>query len=136
LLSELHATAEQRGKLHTIADAAHADLQKLHQAERDAHQQWLTLFTQVTVDSNAIESQRMKLLGMHDELTRRQALVLLDASLVLTPSQRQELGKMLVAESGSRKGVRAERPDDCRTAERPAGERSRPQPPSGPDAVR
>lgn len=118
LLDQIQATEAQRAQLHKIQEAARSDLGPLHEKDRALHDQWLGLFTQPTVDAQAVEALRQKLVAQHDALTRRQAQAMLDASQVLTAAQRQQIATRLAERAGG------------------PGRREHPQPPRGADAVR
>ena len=90
MLDQVGATAEQRTQIRAIADAAAADLQAQRDAGRALREQSLQLFAQPTVDANAVEAQRQKMLQHQDQVSRRMTQAMLDVSRVLTPEQRAQ----------------------------------------------
>jgi len=95
MLDSVKATDAQRAQIKQITQAAAADLKAQREAGKALHEQALTLFTQPTVDANAAESLRQKLLSQHDQASKRMLQAMLDISRVLTPEQRQQLAQRL-----------------------------------------
>lgn len=94
ILQRLGATADQKAKIHGIADAAKKDLEPLHAQLRDAHKQMHALLGAAQVDAAAIEALRVKEQGVHDQISRRISAALIDAANVLTPEQRAKFAAM------------------------------------------
>lgn len=90
MLDQVGATPEQRTQIRAIADAAATDLQAQRDAGRALREQSLQLFAQPTLDANAIEAQRQKMLQHQDQVSRRMTQAMLDVSRVLTPEQRAQ----------------------------------------------
>lgn len=90
MLDQVGATPEQRTQIRAIADAAAADLQAQRDAGRALREQSMQLFAQPTVDANAVEAQRQKMLQHQDQVSRRMTQAMLDVSRVLTPEQRAQ----------------------------------------------
>lgn len=93
LLDLAKATPEQRSQIRQIMQAAHQDLQAQRQAGRQLRDQQQALLTQPTLDAAAIEALRQKMLAQHDVASKRMTQALVDASRVLTPEQRKQLGE-------------------------------------------
>lgn len=93
LLDRIDASPEQREKIRAIAEAARADLRAQHDAGRALRQRSLDLLSQPQVDAEALEALRKDMLAQHDRASQRRLQALVDASLVLTPEQRQRLGE-------------------------------------------
>jgi Spy/CpxP family protein refolding chaperone len=86
-----NATPEQQTKLTTIAKAAAADLQPLHQQLFEAHKKALDLFRQPTIDRAALETLRAEQISRVDAASKRLAQAVEDMADVLTPEQRAKL---------------------------------------------
>src|SRR5262245_24423248 len=95
MLGSVNATPEQRDQIKQITQAAAADLKAQHQAGRELRERSLQLFTQPTVDANAVEALRQQMLQQHDQTSRRVSQAMLDISRVLTPEQRTQLASQL-----------------------------------------
>jgi Spy/CpxP family protein refolding chaperone len=93
MLDSVNASAEQRSQIKSIAEAAKADMQAQREAGKGMREQMMTLFTQPTVDANAVETLRAQMLQQHDQASRRITQAMLDVSRVLTPEQRQQLAE-------------------------------------------
>jgi Spy/CpxP family protein refolding chaperone len=96
-LDAVGATAEQKARVRDIFKAAHDDLRKLHEGQREQHQQLLQLLTAPQLDAAAAEALRQKQQAVHDTASKRLLQASLDAAAVLTPEQRQKLGERLKA---------------------------------------
>lgn len=101
MLEAIGASAEQRVQIRQIMDAARTDLQAQRESGRALHEQMRQLFTQPTVDANAVEALRQQQLARHDAASKRRMQAMLDASRVLTPEQRTRLAEM----AGQRRGM-------------------------------
>ena len=83
---ELDATAEQQGKLRTIAKDAVKDLLPMRDKARAARERARELLTQPTVDRAAIEAFRVEQMALAEAASKRIAKSLGDAAEVLTPT--------------------------------------------------
>ncbi|WP_430422981.1 Spy/CpxP family protein refolding chaperone [Methylibium petroleiphilum] len=97
LLDSVKATDAQRSQIRQIAQAAAADLKAQREAGRDLREQQARLFTQPTVDAQAVEVLRQQMVAQHDQASRRMSQALLDASRVLTVEQRVQLAERMKA---------------------------------------
>jgi protein CpxP len=95
LAIEIDATAEQQDKLRAIVTAAVKDLQPLHDQARAAHQRAHDLLTQPTIDRAQLEKARSEQIALWDAASKRITQAIADAAEVLTPEQRQKLGKLM-----------------------------------------
>ena len=109
MLDLVNATPDQRSQIKTIMDAAHKDLQALHENGRKLHEQSLAVFTQPNVDARAAETVRQQMLAQHDAASKRMMQAMLDASKVLTPEQRKLLADKMAQRRGMMERHRAER---------------------------
>ena len=104
-----------------------------HEAGRALREQAMALFTQPTVDANAVEALRQKQMAVHDEASKRMTQAMLEISRVLTPEQRKQIAEqmtqrreMMQRHQRERQARRAEelsaRRHECRpAARRPSG---------------
>lgn len=97
LLDGVNASDAQRAQVRQITDAARADLKAQREAGKSLRQQQLQLFTQPTVDANAVEALRRQMLAQHDQASQRMTQAMLDVSRVLTPEQRVQLAEKMKA---------------------------------------
>jgi Spy/CpxP family protein refolding chaperone len=95
MLDGVNATDAQRAQIRQIVQSAMTDLKAQRQAARSLREQSMQLFTQPTVDANAAEALRQQMLQQHDQASRRMLQAMLDASNVLTPEQRVQLGERM-----------------------------------------
>jgi periplasmic protein CpxP/Spy len=95
MLDSVNATAEQRSQIKAIADKAMADLKAQRDAGKSTRDQFMTLFTQPTVDANAAEALRAQKMQQADQASRRMMQAMLDVSRVLTPEQRKQLAERM-----------------------------------------
>lgn len=95
MLDEVKATDAQRTQVRQIVQAAAADLKGQREAARELRQRAMQLFTQPTVDANAVEALRQQMLQQHDQASRRMTQAMLDVSRVLTPEQRAQLAERM-----------------------------------------
>lgn len=89
MLESVGASAEQRGQIKQILQAAQADARAQRDANRALHEQGRALFTQPNVDARAAEDLRQKLMTQHEQASKRRMQAMLDVSRVLTPEQRK-----------------------------------------------
>lgn len=95
MLDGVNATADQRTQIKTIAERARADLKAQREAGKGTRDQFMTLFTQPTVDANAAEALRAQTMQQHDQASRRMMQAMIEVSRVLTPEQRQHLAERM-----------------------------------------
>ena len=109
LLDSVGATADQKAQLRQIRDAARKDLQPLRDASRALHRQMQALFVQPNVDAAAVESLRQQLQTNRESASKRMTLAMVDASRVLTPDQRKQIGEKMEQRRSMMQRHRAER---------------------------
>lgn len=95
LLRDLNATPQQRQQVLQIAEAAAKDLRALRDSRQALREEGLRLFTQPTVDAQAVEALRQRQLALHDQASRRMSQAMVEVSRVLTPEQRQQLAERM-----------------------------------------
>lgn len=95
MLDAVNATAEQRAQIRQIHEAARADMRAQHETQRGLREQMRQLFTQPTVDANAVEALRQQMMAGHDRRSQRMTQAMVEASRVLTPEQRQQIGERM-----------------------------------------
>ncbi|WP_077035441.1 Spy/CpxP family protein refolding chaperone [Pelomonas sp. KK5] len=91
MLDAVDATDQQHAQVKTIMQAAHADLKPSFEALRELHKQTMALYTAASIDANAIEAQRVKEQGLHEQISKRMSQAMIAAANVLTPAQRATL---------------------------------------------
>lgn len=97
MLDSVNATEAQRTQVKQIVDAATADMKATREASKGLREQQMALFTQPTVDANAVEALRKQMLAEHDLSSQRMVQAMLEVSRVLTPEQRQKLAETMKA---------------------------------------
>lgn len=117
LLDSVGATEAQRSQVRDIARAAAADLKERRAIGRSLREQQFELFAQPTVDANAVESLRQRMLAEQDQTSQRMTQALLEISRVLTPEQRGQLAEKMKERRELMKRHQRER----RQLEAPAG---------------
>lgn len=117
LLDGVDATDAQRAQIRQIAEAARTDLQAQREAGKALRERQMQLFTQPSVDANAVESLRQQMLAQHDQASRRITQAMLDASRVLTPEQRLKLAEKMK----SRRDLMQRHQRERRAIDKPAG---------------
>lgn len=95
MLDSVDATEAQRTQIRQIMQAAATDLRAQREAGRALRDQAMSLFTQPSVDANAAEGLRQQMLEQHDQASKRMLKAMLEASQVLTPEQRAQLGERM-----------------------------------------
>jgi periplasmic protein CpxP/Spy len=95
MLDSVNASAEQRTQIKAIAERTMADLKAQRDAAKGTREQFMTLFTQPTVDANAAEALRAQKMQQADQASRRMTQAMLDVSRVLTPEQRKQLAERM-----------------------------------------
>ncbi len=93
MLDGVNATAEQRTQIKAIAERAMADMKAQREAGKGTREQMTNLFTQPTVDANAVEALRAQNVQRHDQASRRMTQAMLEVSRVLTPEQRKQIAE-------------------------------------------
>jgi Spy/CpxP family protein refolding chaperone len=109
MLTEVHATPEQRAQIRQIMQAAATDMKTQAEAGRALHLQMQQLLSQPTLDAAAIEAQRQRMSAHHDELSKRMTQALLDGARVLSPEQRKLLAERMAQRRGMMERHRQER---------------------------
>lgn len=87
----IDATAEQKAKLTTIAEAMATDLIPVHQKLEGAHARIAQMLRAPQIDRAALEALRAEHIALADDVSKRIAQGLADAADVLTPAQRAKL---------------------------------------------
>lgn len=100
MLDSVNATAEQRAQIKQITERARTEMQAQHEAGRALREQGMTLFTQPTVDANAVEALRQQMMQQHDQASRRRMQAMVEVSRVLTPEQRTQLAERMQQRRG------------------------------------
>jgi len=95
MLDRVHATPEQRAQIKQIMDGHAGEMRAQREAGRALRDQAMALFTQPTVDANAVEALRQKQMAMHDAASKRMTLAMLELSRVFTPEQRKQLAEQM-----------------------------------------
>lgn len=95
MLDAVNATAEQRAQIRQIHETARADMRAQHETQRGLREQMRQLFTQPTVDANAVEALRQQMMAGHDRRSQRMTQAMVEASRVLTPEQRRQIGERM-----------------------------------------
>jgi len=93
LLERVNATPEQRTQIQQIMQHQASEMRAQHEAGRALRRQAMALFSQPTVDANAVEALRQKQLAVHDATSKRMTLAMLEISRVLTPEQRKQMAE-------------------------------------------
>ena len=91
MLERVAATPDQKARIRDIMTKAADEQRAQREAGRALRDQAMAVFTQPTVDANAAEALRQKLMAQHEQSSRRWMQATLDASAVLTPEQRAKL---------------------------------------------
>lgn len=97
MLKDLDATDAQRAQIKQIARTAAAGIKTQREAGRGLRERAMQLFTQPTVDANAVEALRQQQMSQMDQVSRRMSQAMVDISRVLTPEQRTKLGERMKA---------------------------------------
>jgi periplasmic protein CpxP/Spy len=100
VLDDVGATADQKQRVAQIAKDAAQELRPMHKQHKDARSKAVDLFSQPTIDRNAIEQLRAEELQLGETVSKRISKAIADAAEVLTPEQRVKL----VAEWTKRRG--------------------------------
>lgn len=95
MLDSVNATEAQRAEVRRIAEVAAAGMKDRRAASRSLRERQMELFTQPTVDANAVEALRRQMLAEHDQASQRRMQALLEISRVLTPEQRKQMAEKM-----------------------------------------
>lgn len=95
LVQDLGGTAEQKGRLVAIANAAMADLRPLRDQGRQARLRGIELLAAPAIDKAALEQARLAQMQAADARSRRMTQAWADAAEVLTPAQRVQAAARL-----------------------------------------
>lgn len=95
MLDAVKATPEQRAQIQKIMEAARTDMQAHREAGKGLRAQLQQAMTQPTIDANAVEQVRQKMLAHHDQASKRRMQAMVDAARVLTPEQRKQLAERM-----------------------------------------
>jgi protein CpxP len=117
MLDGVNASDAQRTQVRQIAAAAAADLKSQREAGKSLRQQQLQLFTQPTVDANAIEALRRQMLAQHDQTSQRMTQAMIEISRVLTPEQRVQIAETMK----SRRDLMQRHHRERKSLDQPAG---------------
>jgi periplasmic protein CpxP/Spy len=117
VLDSVNATADQKAQIKKIAEAAMTDLKSQRDAHTALRDEAMKAFAQPTVDANAVEALRQKMLTQHDTASKRISQAMVEASRVLTPEQRQQLadnmakrGAMMKRHMEERRAIDGDKP--------------------------
>lgn len=95
LLERIGASEQQRTQLQQIFEAARNDLKGQRETTRALREQMHAAFTQANVDANAVEALRVQLMAQHETASKRMTQAMVEASRVLSPEQRQQIGQLM-----------------------------------------
>ena len=95
MLDLVKATPEQRAQIQKIMEGARTDMQAQREAGKGLRDQLMQAMAQPSVDANAVEQIRQKMLAQHDQASKRRMQALVDAARVLTPEQRKQLAERM-----------------------------------------
>lgn len=95
LLERVNASPEQRAQVQQIIDRNATERQAQREARREMREQAMALFTQPTVDANALEALRQKQMALADDASKRLTASMLEISRVLTPEQRAQMASYM-----------------------------------------
>lgn len=95
MLDSVNASAEQRTQIKAITERAAADMKAQRDAGQSTRDQFMTLFTQPTVDANAAEALRAQQMQRHEQASRRMTQAMIEVSRVLTVEQRKQLAERM-----------------------------------------
>lgn len=114
MLHGLDVTDDQAARIRGIARAAAQDLQGQREAHRSLHEQARQVWTQPTVDANAVEALRQQQVALMDQRSRRISQAMLEISRVLTPEQRTRLAERMAQRRPHRHEGAARPPEPAR----------------------
>lgn len=91
MLDAVHATPEQRERIHAIQKNTWENSRPLMQQRQELMQQRMQLLAATTIDPGALESLRGKQMAISDQLSRQMTQTQYEIAQVLTPEQRQQI---------------------------------------------
>ncbi|HOW47953.1 MAG TPA: Spy/CpxP family protein refolding chaperone [Rubrivivax sp.] len=91
MLDRVNATPEQRTQIQQIMERARTEMRAQFQAGQSLRDEAQTLFAQPTIDANAVEALRQKMLARQDAASKLMTQAMVDAARVLTPDQRKQM---------------------------------------------
>ncbi len=95
LLDRVDATPEQRTQIQQIIERNRGERQSQRQTWQALQDEAMTLFSQPTVDANAVEALRQKQMAMHDAASQRMTAAMIQISHVLSPGQRKQMAEYI-----------------------------------------
>jgi len=95
LLDRVNATPEQRTQIQQILERDRGERQAQRQARQAMQDEAMTLFSQPTVDANAVQALRQKQMAMHDAASKRMTESMIEISRVLSPEQRKQMAEQM-----------------------------------------
>lgn len=95
MLEAAGVNAEQRAQIRELIEAARAERTATREDGRALHERMRELFTQPTIDANAVEALRQQQLARIDAASKRRMQLMIDVSRVLTPEQRSKLAQLV-----------------------------------------
>jgi periplasmic protein CpxP/Spy len=101
---EVDATDAQKTQLEAIVKQAVTDLLPLRDQVHSAHADALAVFTQDTIDRNAIETLRAEHMRTAEQASQRIAQAIADVAQVLTPAQRKKLAAHMALHQAEHQG--------------------------------
>jgi periplasmic protein CpxP/Spy len=93
LLDRVNATPQQRTQIQQIVERSRGEHQAQRQARQAMQDEAMTLFSQPTVDANAVEALRQKQMAIHDAASKRMTEAMIEISRVLSPEQRKQMAE-------------------------------------------
>lgn len=94
MVEKAGGNAEQKDRIVAIMKSAMQDQSGLRQQERALRGKGADLLKAPTIDRAAIERQRVELMALRDQQSRRMTTALADAAEVLTPEQRVKFAEL------------------------------------------
>ncbi len=91
MLTEVDATAEQRGKIDAIVKAAVNDVMAMRKDPSQRREKILAIMKADTVDRSALEKLRAEQLDLADAASKRIVQAVADSAEILKPEQRRQL---------------------------------------------
>ena len=95
VLKQVDATPEQQAQIKAIVESAAKDIGDLREMHGPAHRELHEIFMAPTIDRARLENLRASHVQALDAASKRCATALADASEVLTPEQRAQLGEKM-----------------------------------------
>lgn len=91
MLSRIDATAEQKSRITTVVQTHEAQLEAMHVKRVELRQAARDLMTAPTVDAQAVEQLRQRMVAEAEEGSKVFTSLLVEVGQILTQEQRQEL---------------------------------------------